>query len=61
MKIKKEFIGQSIYKGNRRIDLLKVVDERTMEMLKNEFPKYLEEDKPKKVSKKKEVQSEKLD
>jgi len=61
MKIKKEFIGQSIYKGNRRIDLLEVVDERTMEMLKNEFPKYLEADKPKKAPKKKEVESEKID
>ena len=61
MKIKKEFIGQAIYKGNQVIHLSEVVDERTMEMLKNEFPKYLEADKPKKASKKKEVQSEKLD
>jgi hypothetical protein len=61
MKIKKKFIGQSIYKGNRRIDLLEVVDERTMEMLKNEFPKYLEADKPKKAPKKKDVQSDEVE
>lgn len=61
MKIKKEYIGQSIYKGKQAIHLSEVVDERTMDILKSEFPFYLEEDKPKKVSKKKEVQSEKLD
>ena len=41
--------------------MLEVVDERTMEMLKNEFPKYLEADKPKKAPKKKEVQSDEVE
>ena len=61
MKIKKEFVGQSIYKGKQVIHLSEIVDEKTMDMLKNEFPFYLEEDKPKKASKKKEVQSDEID
>tara|TARA_B100001564_G_C20655175_1_gene678810 strand:- start:358 stop:543 length:186 start_codon:yes stop_codon:yes gene_type:complete len=61
MKIKKEFIGHFIYKGKRAIHLSEVVDERTMEMLKNEYPHYLEEKKPKKAPKKKEVESDEVE
>lgn len=61
MKIKKEFIGKTICQGRRKIYLGEVVDKRTMETLKLEFPQYLEEDKPKKKSKKKEVQSDELE
>ena len=60
MKIKKEYIGCSIIKGKRVIQLSEVVDERTMTMLKNEYPNYLEEKKPKKKSKKEEVESDEV-
>tara|TARA_R100000935_G_C2832243_1_gene165834 strand:- start:338 stop:505 length:168 start_codon:yes stop_codon:yes gene_type:complete len=55
MRIKKEFIGHTIYKGRVRIHLSEVVTEATMKRLKAEFPQFLEEDKPKK--KKKDVTS----
>tara|TARA_R110002012_G_C11676454_1_gene613823 strand:- start:16141 stop:16308 length:168 start_codon:yes stop_codon:yes gene_type:complete len=52
MKIKKEFIGTTIYSRGRKIYLGEIVDEALIEMLKNEYPRYLEEDKPKKKAKK---------
>ena len=55
MRIKKEFIGNTIYKGRVKIHLREVVTEATMKRLKAEFPQFLEEDKPKK--KKKDVAS----
>jgi len=51
MKIKKEFIGHTIYKGRVKIHLGEVVTEATMKRLILEFPQYLEEDKPKKKKK----------
>lgn len=48
MKIKKKYIGNILFKGGKKIFLSEIMDEQIMEMLKNEFPKFLEEDKPKK-------------
>ena len=57
MRIKKQYIGTTIYSKSRKIHLSEIVDESFMQMLKNEFPRFLEEDKPKK-SKKKKVESD---
>ncbi|QDP56672.1 MAG: hypothetical protein Unbinned3205contig1001_7 [Prokaryotic dsDNA virus sp.] len=48
MKIKKEFIGSTIYKGVRKIYLGELISVELMEELIRDFPKYLEEEKPKK-------------
>tara|TARA_R110002153_G_scaffold39251_4_gene113140 strand:- start:2444 stop:2656 length:213 start_codon:yes stop_codon:yes gene_type:complete len=51
MKIKKEFIGHTIYKGRVKIHLGEVVTEATMKRLILEYPQFLQEDKPKKKKK----------
>lgn len=60
MKIKKQYLQNIIHKGGQKILLTEIMDEQTMKMLKNEFPEYLEEDKPKKSTKKKDVESDEL-
>ena len=48
MKIKKEYLGKIIFKGRTKIQLSEIVDDRTMRILKAEFPQFVEEEKPKK-------------
>tara|TARA_R100001244_G_scaffold86555_2_gene66077 strand:+ start:88 stop:267 length:180 start_codon:yes stop_codon:yes gene_type:complete len=48
MKIKKEYLGKTIYQGRVKIHLTEFIDERTMQRLKNEYPDVLEPKQKKK-------------
>lgn len=58
MKIKKECLGWIIHRGKTKIVLSEVMDEYVMEIIKNEYPRYLAKEpevkkEPKKTIKKK--------
>lgn len=53
MRIKKEYIGSTIFTAGNKIYLSEVVSESVMARLKSDYPRYLEEEVKVKVKKKK--------
>jgi hypothetical protein len=51
MKIKKKYIGQTLFVGRRRIQMDEVMDEKDFNYLKVYFPSFLEKEKVKKTKK----------
>lgn len=51
MKIKKKYIGQTLFVGRRRIQMDEVMDEKDFNYLKVHFPSFLEKEKVKKTKK----------